>query len=129
MHNFATLFAPEAAHAKLTELPEMIQCCIAFGEAHKDATADFAAYQLVVTDYFEDFAYSVDISSRTGRVVFVHVTYEPNDLGIKCESGGRLSEDEFVARFVNLYPELSRAMVRPTLSDSEVLKISQEGGE
>lgn len=129
MHNFATLIAPEAAHAKLTELPEMIECCIAFGEANKDATADFAAYQFVVTDYFEDFTYSVDISARTGRVVFVHVTYEPNNLGIYCDSGGRLSEDEFVARFVHLYPELSRAIVRPTLSHSEILKISQEGGE
>ena len=129
MHNFTTLVAPEAAHSKLTKLPVMIERGIVFGEANKDATADFAAYQFVVTDHSEDVTYWVDISSRTGLVVFVHVTDGPHDLGVYGGSGGQLGDWDFALRFVHLYSEVSRAIVRPTLSDFDRSIIASEGGE
>ena len=129
MHNFTTLVAAEAAHSKLTKLPVMIERGIVFGEANKDATADFAAYQFVLTDHSEDVTYWVDISARTGRVVFAHVTDGPHDLGVYGGSGGQLGDGEFAHRFVHLYSEVSRAIVRPTLSESERSNIAFQGGE
>ena len=129
MHNFTTLVASDAAQSKLTKLPVMIERGDTFGRANQNAEADFAAYQFVLSDHSENCTYWIDISSRTGRVIFVHVTHGLDDLGTFGGSGGRLNEDEFVGRYVHLYSELSRALVRPTLSDSEALNISEEGGE
>jgi len=129
MQEFTTLVASKVAGPKLTMLPVMIDRGHVFGQANQNPEADFAAYQFVLSDNSENVTYWIDISSRTGRVIFVHVTHGLDDLGTYGGSGGRLNEDEFVGRFVHLYSELSRAIVRPTLSDSEVLKISLEGGE
>ena len=129
MHNFATLVEADTTHFKLTKLPLLIKRAIALGEANKDATAAFAAYQFVLTDHSEDVTYWVDISSRTGRVVFIHVTDGPDDRGVYGGSGGIMDDWEFVLRFVHLYPEVSRANVRPTLNNYERSLISSEGGK
>lgn len=128
MRNFTTLIAADAAHAKLKKLSIMIERGVVFGEANKDPAADFAAYQFVLTDPSEDVTYWVDISSRTGEVVFVHVTGGPDELGVFGGSGGSLSDCDFALRFVHLYSDVSRAIVRPTLSEVERAIIASEGG-
>jgi len=129
MHNITTLVAAEAAHAKLAYLPIMIDQGDTFGRENRDSKADFAAYQFVYSDPSEDVTYWIDISSRTGKVVFVQVTGGMHDLGDYGGSGGPLEDWEFALRFVHLYPEASRAIVRPTLSESEHSLISSKVGE
>lgn len=129
MQNSTILVAPEAAHAKLTILPVMIERGVVFGDANKDAEADFAAYQFVLTDHSEDITYWVDLSSRTGNVVFVHVTDGPHSLGVFGGSGGQMDDWDFALRFVHLYSEMSRAIVRPTLKETERFMIASAGGE
>ncbi len=111
----------DCGHINTNILRDMIVAGAEVGRDRAHPQSESPAWQILEADDSEATVYSVDVCLRTGRVVLVLLFGGLDDFG----GNYPMPELEFVVRFLDVYPEASRAMVRPTLTVSERALINE----